>query len=91
METIIGAAPTVQMKPRGTIDLADAPSRCSIAITVLVRAIIARELKVVAVQGERRSFRSALVSIAAVFAYKERIGAEATKDPLRNYVRPTKR
>ena len=33
--------------------------------------------------GERRNFRSALVDIDAVFAYKEKIGAEAAKDPLR--------
>jgi TniQ len=90
MVTIIGAAPTVLVRPRGTVDLADAPSRCSLAITVLVRAIVSRELSVVAVQGERRNFRSALVSIAAVLAYKKRIGAEAAKDPLRNYVRSTK-
>jgi hypothetical protein len=87
METIIGAAPTVRVMPHGTVNLADASQRCSIAITVLVRAIVAGELKVVAVLNERRNFMSALVHIEAVFAYKNKIGAEAAKDPLRNYVR----
>jgi hypothetical protein len=81
IETIIGAAPTVRGLPQGTVNLAHAPRRCSIAITVLVRAIVAGELKVVAVRGERRTFMSALVHIDAVFAYKEKIGAEAAKDP----------
>jgi hypothetical protein len=87
IEPIFGAAPTVRGRPQGTVSLANAPRYCSIAITVLVRAIVAGELKVVAVGGERRNFTSALVDIGAVFAYKEKIGAEAAKDPLRNYVR----
>jgi hypothetical protein len=92
MATIIGGAPTVRKHPHGAVSLADAPGRCSIAITVLVRAIVAEDLKVVAVLGERRNFerrnfKSALVDIETVFAYKKKIGAEAAKDPLPNYVR----
>ena len=87
METIIGTAATVEVLPPGTISLAKAPRRCSIAITVLVRAIIAGDLKVVAVWGEKRDFKSALIRIDAALAYKEKIGAEAAKDPLQNYVR----
>jgi hypothetical protein len=87
IETIIGAAPTVRGRPQDTVSLADAPRYCSIAITVLVHAIVAGELKVVAVGGKRRNFTSALVDIGAVFAYKKKIGAEAARDPLRNYVR----
>jgi hypothetical protein len=86
IETIIGAAPTVRGRPHGTVSLADAPRRCSIAITVLVRAIVAGELKVAAVLGKRRNFMSALVDIETVFAYKEKIGSDAAKDPRQNYV-----
>jgi hypothetical protein len=84
---LLGAAPTLKKAPARAINLAKTPRTCRIAITVLVTAIMRGEIRVIGVlQGKRRDFTSVLVGIDDVLEYRDRIGAIAATDPLRNYL-----
>jgi len=86
MDGVVGSAKTVRRMPPDAVSLAEAPGRFAIAITVLVRAILAGDLQVIAVRGKIRNFAGALLNADAVLAYKAKIGRNAAMDPIRNYI-----
>jgi hypothetical protein len=87
VDDLLGSAPTLEIAPARTVNLASAPHTCRIATTVLVSAIMRGEIRVVGVCGETRDFQSAHVTFDDVIKYRARIGAIAATDPLRNYRR----
>lgn len=90
MNELIGSAPTKQYVPAGAATLIDAARYCRVAVTVLVRAIIQSEIKILCIYGIARNFRTACVILNEVQHYKEKIGVCAAADPVRNYRRSEK-